>query len=153
MIDPVQFRRLVHATLTDFRPIPYSPQAETLLLMTAAHESRLGEFLWQLKGPARGAWQMEPATLDDHYRWMQAKRTDLLQAVEGLRPAALRREDALVGNIPYACAMARVHYFRRPGPIPNTLDGMAALAKKVFNTELGKATPEAYRRAYLEFYG
>ncbi len=96
---------------------------------------------------------MEPATLDDHYRWMQAKRSDLLQAVEGLRPASLRREDALVGNIPYACAMARVHYFRRPDQIPDTLDGMAALAKKVFNTELGKATPEAYRRAYLEFYG
>jgi hypothetical protein len=153
MIDPQQFRRLVHATLTSFRPIPYTPQAETLLLMTAAHESRLGEFLWQLKGPARGAWQMEPATLDDHYRWMQANRTDLLQAVEGLRPAALKREDALVGNIPYACVLARVHYFRRAERIPEDLDGMAALAKKVFNTEAGRATPAAYRRAYLQAYG
>lgn len=96
---------------------------------------------------------MEPATLDDHYRWMQATRTDLLQAVEGLRPAALKREDALVGNIPYACAMARVHYLRRAERIPEDLDGMAALAKKVFNTEAGRATPAAYKRAYLEFYG
>jgi hypothetical protein len=153
MIDPTQFRRLVHATLAGFRPIPYTPQAETLLLMTAAHESRLGEFLWQLKGPARGPWQMEPATLDDHYRWMQAARPDLLREVEGLRPPALARADALVGNVPYACVMARLHYFRRAERIPNDLDGMAALAKKVFNTEAGKATPEAYRRAYLAFYG
>jgi hypothetical protein len=153
MIDPRQFRRLVNATLTGLRPVPYSVQAENLLLMTAAHESRLGQYLWQLKGPARGAWQMEPATLDDHYRWMQATRTDLLQAVEGLRPAALKREDALVGNIPYACAMARVHYLRRAAGIPEDLDGMAALAKKVFNTEAGRATPSDYKRAYLEFYG
>lgn len=45
MIDPKQFRRLVNATLTGLRPVPYSAQAENLLLMTAAHESRLGQYL------------------------------------------------------------------------------------------------------------
>jgi hypothetical protein len=153
VIDPAQFRRLVRATLAGLRPIPYSAQAETLLLITAAHESRLGEFLWQRAGPARGAWQMEPATLEDHYRWMQAGRPDLLRAVEGLRPAALGRDEALVGNLPYACALARVHYWRRPERIPGDLDGMAALAKRAFNTEAGRATADAYKRAYLEFYG
>jgi len=152
VIEPIQFQHLVRATLQGFTAIPYTVEAETLLLMTAAHESRLGEFLYQLKGPARGAWQMEPATIDDHYQWLAGKPS-IRQAVEGLRPPAIRPADALVGNLPYACAMARIHYYRRTGPLPKDLDGMAALAKHVFNTDLGKATPQDYRDAYAKFYG
>lgn len=150
---PGQFREFVTATLQGFKPIPFNPHAVELLLMTAAHESDLGRFLKQNPGPARGAWQMEPATLDDHIKWMKAKRPEMYARTEELRPPALAPRDAVMLCLPYACVMARIHYFRRPDPIPETLQGMAILAKKVFNTELGKATPEKYLAAYRKFYG
>lgn len=46
----------------------YSPAAEALLLGTAAHESHGGRYLSQIRGPARGIYQMEPATHDDLWR-------------------------------------------------------------------------------------
>lgn len=149
---PRQFRDFVTATLQGFTPIPFSEKAVTLLLMTAAHESELGRFLKQHPGPARGAWQMEPATLDDHLAWMQSKRPEMYRRLEELRPPALAPKDAIMLCLPYACIMARVHYWRRPDAIPETLQGMAQLAKKVFNTSAGKATPEKYLDAYLRFY-
>lgn len=150
---PGQFRDFVHATLEGFTPIPFSEKAVTILLMTAAHESDLGRFLKQNPGPARGAWQMEPATLDDHLNWMRSKRPEMYGRIEELRPPALTPRDAVMLCLPYACIMARVHYFRRPDPIPETLQGMAILCKKVFNTEAGKATPDKYLQAFQKFYG
>lgn len=148
-----QFREFVTATLQGFTPIPFNPHAVTLLLMTAAHESELGKYLKQNPGPARGAWQMEPATLDDHLAWMRSKRPEMFARFEELRPPALTPKDAVMLCLPYACVMARVHYFRRPDAIPETLQGMAILAKRVFNTAAGKATPEKYLDAYRRFYG
>lgn len=150
---PGQFRDLVRVTLQGFTPIRYTVAAETLLLMTAAHESDLGRFLRQNPGPARGAWQMEPATLNDHIAWMQAKKPEMYARTEELRPPALKPADGIMCCLPYACVMARIHYFRRPDPIPETLQGMAELAKKVFNTAAGKATPAKYLDAYRKFYG
>ena len=151
--QPGQFRDVVAATLQGFVHIPYTEKAVKLLLMTAAHESDLGKYLKQNPGPARGAWQMEPATLDDHLKWMKSTRFDMFADVEELRPPALSPKDATMLCLPYACVMARVHYFRRPDPIPDDLEGMARMAKKIFNTELGKATPEKYLAAYRRFYG
>jgi hypothetical protein len=150
---PEQFRNMVLGTLEGFKPIPFNPHAVTLLLMTAAHESDLGTYLKQVRGPALGAWQMEPATLHDHLSWARVKRPTILEAVEGLRPSALTPEQATMTCLPYACVMARVHYFRRPELVPETLQGMAQWAKKVFNTSAGKATPEKYLDAYHRFYG
>ncbi len=150
---PGQFRDFVRGTLLGFTPIPFSEKAVTLLLMTAAHESELGCFLKQHPGPARGAWQMEPATLEDHLAWMRSRRPEMHERTEALRPPALKPPDALMLCLPYACVTARIHYFRRPDPIPEDLAGMAALAKKVFNTSAGKATPQKYLDAYRRFYG
>lgn len=153
-----QFRTMVRNTLQAFTPIPYTMKAETLLLMTAAHESVNGTYLRQrvasgADGVARGVYQMEPDTLEDHYAWMRVKRPDMLTAVEGLRAPSMPPVSSVMYNLAFATAMARIHYFRRPDVIPEDLDGQAALAKKVFNTAAGAATWQDYRQAYRKFYG
>ena len=65
-INKDQFRDLIRRTLKDITL--YSEDAVDLLMMTAAAESNLGEYLRQINGPALGAFQMEPGTHDDIWK-------------------------------------------------------------------------------------
>lgn len=160
-----QFRELViRPTLKYLEPeIMYSEEAEDLLFMTAAHESRLGTYLHQVKGPAVGVYQMEPDTSKDIvcnfllYRDSLAKKVSNLcfsdvQVYTGINETA--------GNLFLATVMARVHYFRVKESLPKKgspenytkyLEGLARYAKKYYNTELGKATEQDYIKAFLDF--
>ena len=63
-IDAQQFREeivrpvLEHLDAAD--PGIDSPNAEELLMLTAATESQLGRYLRQVRGPAIGVFQVEP---------------------------------------------------------------------------------------------
>ena len=54
----------------------HSDSAEELLMLTCAVESQLGTYLKQIKGPARGIFQMEPATERDC--WVNFLRMKIL---------------------------------------------------------------------------
>lgn len=135
--------------------IPYSEEAVDLLLMTCAHESNMGEYIHQIKGPAQGIYQMEPNTEQDiweNFLGASARRAPLSMKVNeliGVFP------DELIGNLYYATAMARVHYWRVPEALPKKssspvyYEELAKYAKKYFNTYLGKATWEDYYNAYM----
>ncbi len=69
-------------------------------------------------------------------------RPDLAGRVRSL--CATPTPEALAGNLWYAAAMCRVHYYRYPEPIPDHLSGQAALWKQRYNTELGKGTTGDY---------
>ena len=47
-----------------------------------------------------------------------------------------------------ATVLARVHYMRDPSSLPESLYDLAVYAKRVYNTERGKATAEQYKKAY-----
>lgn len=150
-----QLRELViRPILQHLEPsIPYSETAVELLMMTAAHESHLGEYIAQVGGPALGIYQMEPATENDIHTNYLFHRWRLDDCVTVYMTG---QEDELVWNMKYATAMARVHYFRVPEPLPEgslqneeTIRKLAAYAKKYYNTELGKATEEDYYEAYM----
>lgn len=158
-----QFRELVvRPQLWDLDPhIPYSQEAEDLLVMTAAHESHLGTYLKQVNGPALGVYQMEPATHDDiWYNYLEfqggikAEVSMLTNQVDYVGPGAFW---LLVYNLRYATAMARVHYYRVSEALPKRSDfetrsdyvlALAKYAKKYYNTDKGKATVEDYYRAF-----
>lgn len=156
-----QLRELViRPTLRYLDPeIPYSETAVELLMMTAAHESNLGEYIAQINGPALGIYQMEPATEDDiHDNFLQYRR-GLEALVHALTPAAL--VDVKVGvdliySLPYATVMARVQYYRDSQALPSgslsdesTIRELAHYAKRVYNTEAGKAHADDYYNAYM----
>lgn len=121
----------------------WSPAAEDLLLGTALQESGL-RARRQDGGPALGLWQMEPATHDDIWETfllILPSRAPLAASVRGL----LDPGDAMGRRVPpaavlehsdrYACAMARLKYFRSPRPLPELGDiaGYAAYWKEIYN--------------------
>lgn len=118
---------------------------EELLLATAQQESGCGSRLVQLSGPALGIWQMEPGTHDDIWASFLYFRAPLREKVEALLLPGLSKGQQLVGNLYYACAMARVQYFRSPRPIPSPgdLQAQAELYKIVYNGP-GRATEAEY---------
>lgn len=158
--NPDQFRELViRPTLKYLEPeIPYSEEAEDLLFMTAAHESRLGTYLKQINGPALGVYQMEPATHDDIWANFLKYQDKIFWVIDDLRHGS----NNLVLDLRYATAMARVHYFRVKEALPKKdkfstyasyLKALSEYAKKYYNTELGKATADDYYKAFLTYKG
>ena len=61
MIDNKQLRELIIGPSLDALQM-YSKEAEEILVFTCASESLGGTYLKQVKGPALGIYQMEPAT-------------------------------------------------------------------------------------------
>lgn len=149
MIDPVQLRDcIVRPILRDINPwIPYSLAAEQLLLATAAQESK-GRYLRQLgKGPAVGLWQMEPFTHDDLWRTtLVGPDNPLAGKLRTMIVDGLPRAEQMVGNLYYACAMARVFYRRIQAPLPPVFDAraMGDYWKKYYNTVHGKGTVDEF---------
>ena len=122
----------------------HSNSAVQLLMLTCAQESRLGHYIVQIRGPAKGIFQMEPATHDDIWENYLKYKPDLAQKLEhiaGTHPVQ-PTADVLVYNLRYAAAMARIHYRRSPDALPDYGDivGMANMWKKVYNTPLGRGT-------------
>lgn len=120
-----------------------SPAAVHLLTGTALVESGLVWLRQNGGGPALGLWQMEPATHDDCWRNFLSFRPALAAVVQGLggAGAGVGHAGLLVGNLAYACAMARVVYARAPQPLPAPTDsaGLSAYHKQFYNTPLGAA--------------
>ena len=142
--------------------IPYSEEAVELLLMTIAHESNGGEYIKQIEGPACGIYQMEPATYTDIWNNYLKYRTKLVLDVMHWVSLEDRTDQEMIGNMYYATAMARIHYWRVSEALPKQtdyqphqgMDFLAALArycKAYYNTHLGKATPEKYLTDYLRW--
>lgn len=128
--------------------------AEMLVLGTACVESHCGLWLTQLgQGPARGIYQMEPATHDDHWNKFLSDFPDLAKKVNRWRVQYGNGmgADEMAGNLYYATAMCRIHYYRRPEALPNTLPGHAAYWKQFYNTHLGAGTESKYMEAWRQF--
>lgn len=127
----------------------YSPAAEELLILTAAHESALGYWLHQINGPAMGIYQMEPATHDDCW----VNYLDYRAALGGKISQWGDSPDDMIGNLYYATAMARVKYLRDSETIPeaNDLRGLAAYWKRVYNTAQGKGTIDQAVHHYQQY--
>lgn len=121
-----------------------SKSAANLLLLTCAVESNLGHHLKQVNGPALGIYQMEPKTASDIYENFLDFRPELKESVDRFKADNITVDDNLTGNLFYATAMARVHYYRVPEELPHHEDiaGLASYWKSYYNTPKGKGTVE-----------
>ena len=157
MIDIGQFREYVIKPVLEGMEL-YSLAAEELLLGTAIQESRL-TYLKQLGGgPAMGVFQMEPATHDDiwenYLEYHQNLAADV--ACYTLNCIADRiYASELLGNLYYAAAMCRVHYFRVSEALPaaGDLEGQAAYWKQYYNTPMGAGTVDEYIENWNKYVG
>jgi hypothetical protein len=146
-----QFRELVQESLTSIGL--WSREAEELIMLTAAQESRLGEYIKQIKGPALGVMQMEPATFEDHLHSYLKYKEDLQSAILTVCNMKYFDEQALVFNLKFSIIMARVHYLRKPESLPdyNDLRGIAKYYKKHYNTYSGSAKIEEAMSNYQKY--
>jgi hypothetical protein len=134
--DKRQFEDLIKRVLRDTDAELLSDAAINLLLGTAAQESAFGTYLRQIRGPAIGAFQMEPATFD----WLRNKYKERYPHLEQCEAQDMEWDMGL------AIVMARLRYRVVSAPLP-TADDVAALAtywKKYYNTVAGAGTVEEF---------
>jgi hypothetical protein len=133
----------------------HSEAAVNLLLGTAAQESHMGTYFAQIRGPAVGIFQMEPATHDDIWgnflKYKDAKPYTKL--LNNLASPYSHRAEILFWNLRYAALMCRVHYLRKPGALPDADDirGLGEYWKKHYNTPLGAGTVDEFVGNYHRF--
>lgn len=143
-----QFRELINSILLEANL--HSEAAVELLMMTAAVESQFGTYLKQIKGPARGVFQMEPATEKDIWENYLRYKPTLAATV---RKYSSGHPDELRFNLAYGILMARILYLRTPEGIPSVDDkkALASYWKKWYNTHMGKGTVEKALAAYQTY--
>ena len=158
MADVVTFRSNVVRPVLQ-RLALWSQIAENLLVGTALQESLLTYTVQQGGGPALGYFQMEPATHDDTWNNFLKYRATLAQRVRtfiytGDPNTPVPDAKMMIDNPYYACAMARVRYYRAPQPLPtdpNDINGIANYWKTVYNTVLGAGKPEEFVAKYMKW--
>lgn len=131
------------------------PAAIQLIMGTFAHESHLCEYIRQHPtGPARGGLQMEPATYASLWENYLKTRKVVADAVRNLASIKSINQGVpdfseVIGNLPFAVAMARVRYLPAPQilPIADDLQGLAAYHVKWYNRG-GDAEAHEFIRDY-----
>ncbi|MFT8712093.1 hypothetical protein [Komagataeibacter rhaeticus] len=127
--------------------------AVNLLTGTALAESGL-VYLRQISGPALGPWQMEPFTETDIWTTFlsNARLSSLTATMQAMLARDIPRTDQLITNMRYACAMARLKYYRAPGPLPAADDAAAQCRywKSNYNTALGAGAADSQHVALFQ---
>lgn len=120
-----------------------SSSAHVLMLGTGIAETNY-QYLKQFNnGPALGFYQIEPATYNDIYRYLN--RYDKKQLKETCMSACLYAawpdKEALVYNLRWSIIIARLKYYMFAEAIPSSSDAvnMANYYKKYYNSVEGKA--------------
>jgi hypothetical protein len=134
------------------KPVLYSPEAVELLMGTAAVESLLGKYRYQLSGgPARGIFQMEPTTEASIWRDMFPYKPGLAYCCQMLAGVKGPSTSALAENVVYQILMARYRYLWVKGALPKTLDEMGDYWKRGYNTAGGRGTAESFVEHYRKY--
>lgn len=152
--DPDQFRSLIRRSL--MRIGMESESAVELLMLTAAHESHLGTYLHQVRGPAIGVFQVEPLTHMDHWRYLKVKkRTDPALFARVTKGLGVEEPDLfrLESDLNYQIIDARVHYYMIPEPLPrwNDIPALARYWDVHYNRNPDKGFPEQAVKDYLRY--
>lgn len=152
-IDKDQLRNLIRSTLRYLEPeIPFSENAIELLMLTIAQESHMGDYINQIKGPAKGIIQMEPATEKDIWNNFLKFNPTLAKKIDNLKDKTEWTDD-LMSDLDYQIAMLRVHYFRVKESLPDHkfIGDIASYYKRHYNTVKGKATIQEATNNYQRY--
>ena len=130
-----------------------SDAAVNLILGTAAQESHLGTYIKQIKGPALGIYQIEPATHIDLYKNYLNYRDSLKKKVQSFLIDGLTMDENLVGNLYYSTALCRIVYFRvkEKLPLPSNISALGEYWKIYYNTCEGSGTVSDFIKNYIKY--
>lgn len=149
--------------LTDFvieqtlREIPfgYSVEAVTAVEMIFAHESQRGKYIKQIKGPALGLGQIEPATHDDIWLngdsvWDNALKLGIISKFDYERKVH-PKDERLLYDLRYTVFMVRQRLFMKPEKLPTEHKELSKYLKKHWNTVHGKADEYSYYQDWINW--
>ena len=152
MINAPQMREVITDTLNALGSKYADPKAIDLIYNTGLVESKY-VYIKQIKGPARGFFQIEPFTAIDicnnylQYRESLMKQVALVSKLDWkyfITPEEKDWQDILTSNLHAQICMVRMHYRRVPKPLPRTLEDQSGYWKNFYNTHKGKGTPEHF---------
>ena len=134
----------------------WSQPFEDLIIGTFAHESRFGDYIEQIKGPALGFWEMEPATYNDLQNYL-VKLPETMCRIVNVCQITIPHKELMVYNIRFACCMSIVKYmeagiFTRKYNM-DSLNNLAIIYKTLYNSSLGKGTEQEFIDNYKTFCG
>mgnify|MGYP006863440804 FL=1 len=148
----------------------YARRVAALLVGTAAVESAFAHrrqigFSWASTRGGWSLWQLEAGSIQDSLRYL-GDREALHRRCEAwllgpggegqipwvldsmlARSSLLYHLQAVATSDRLACLFARLHYMRRPEPVPATEKERAFYWKKFYNTATGAGTYERYMEA------
>lgn len=148
--ESIVLRKLIQTTLQPLNL--WSANVEELLLATCAQESLFGTFRTQgANGPARGIFQMEKEDHDDI--WTNFLKYKPTFADDAQHLSSTHTVDDLINNDGYAVFMARIHYLRSPGALPDStnLKALWNYYKLHYNTPKGAATQKEFNQHYTRY--
>lgn len=149
-IDSKQFEALIIDPVLKLLNM-WSPSAVSLMLGTCAQESEFCAYLVQIGGgPGKGPYQVENPTHDDVWRYLNNVRPDIRAKVLTISP---QNVDALIYNLYYSTAIARIRYWWVEEELPPA-DDIYALGKywdKYYNCNPAKGTADEFVSAYRRY--
>ena len=148
-IKSEQLRQTIEAVQERMSIVPSHDNGTIDLLMeTAATESHRGKFVKQINGPARGVFQMEPATEKDLLSWLKKNHRSIYSEVMFFYNKKMSAEQNLANNVPYQIALTTAHYWRYYGDelvkYSSEIEYRACIWKSRYNTRLGKGNVAKY---------
>lgn len=154
MISALDLRNLVIVPTLDEMAQYWSgcntPAAVNLLIGTVAQESTVGGItrLKQIKGPALGIYQIEPATHKDLWDNYLLTRPDKADYVRRCGSGNWRMD--LTANLKYQTVVARLKYWRARfnWPDPTDIRALGAIWDKIYNANPDHGTVEQFVAAF-----
>jgi len=156
MIDLKQMRSLIGRTLAEMGDKYASDDAIEQVLVTGIVESRYKYITQMGNGPAKGFYQIEPASCIDNLQHYLSHRPELMRKCAEASMVDVKHwqnydeklwANILEKSIGAGIVHCRLKYWRVPKRLPNTTEGKAKYWKKYYNTEGGKGTPEKWIKA------
>ena len=154
MVSKTQMKGLIASTLKGMGRKYASKDAVSLVWATGLVESNY-QYIRQIRGPARGFFQIEPRTsssaVENYFRFR--KKLSLRAALVSNTPDSLwgstdenRWDSVLESNITAGIVHCRIKYWRAPEKMPNSLEGYAKYWKRYYNTIKGKGEVDGFMR-------
>lgn len=136
--------------------LPSSPHISLLVAETITVESKNGYWVKQMRGPALGIAQIEPATYRDLKRWL-AKKPNAYKQVFSFYDAKSSEVFNLKHNKAFNIALIFAHYWRYKGDkLEDSCQSLMSrwvLYKTRYNSLRGKTTFSIYKKAWRTYEG
>ena len=160
MIDALQMMHLIKNTLEKMGSKFASHEAMMLIYRTGLVESKYKYLTQKGSDIARGFWQCEPwvavSLCNDYLKY----RSQLMKKVADVcyldwkyftDPNEEDWKQILTTNLTAGIVSCRLHYWRCPEKLPETLDQQSSYWKKWYNTEKGKGTVEDFKEIVIKY--